>query len=245
MVLARADPRPVRRAGPQALEGRPARPGRAARRPGPGPARRARRRPRVRRAGQRRRRRPGRLPARAGLVHQARGRGGRRRRAARDRLLLGGVRHHRRAAAVLRRPRHPGRRPPQGRLRPRRADRRGGPVLQDRLLQAVAVSREGWQQETYPVLDPDGLPLALLREADGTPCQVRVALPGGASSWRTSGRRRSGGFRCCCWTPTSRPTTRRPAASPTGSTAGPASTASSRRCCSASAASGRCGCGRG
>ncbi|GAA4345596.1 alpha-glucan family phosphorylase [Angustibacter luteus] len=42
-----------------------------------------------------------------------------------------------------------------------------------------SLSREGWQQETYPVLDPDGLPLALLREADGTPCQVRVALPGG------------------------------------------------------------------
>ena len=25
----------------------------------------------------------------------------------------------------------------------------------------------GWQQEAYPVLDPDGLPLSLLREADG------------------------------------------------------------------------------
>ena len=38
------------------------------------------------------------------------------------------------------------------------------------------------------MLDPDGLPLALLREADGTPCQVRVALPGGrqlvAHVWR-------------------------------------------------------------
>ena len=31
-----------------------------------------------------------------------------------------------------------------------------------------SLSREGWQQETYPVLDPDGLPLTLLREADGT-----------------------------------------------------------------------------
>ena len=31
-----------------------------------------------------------------------------------------------------------------------------------------ALSREGWQQETYPVLDPDGLPISLLREADGT-----------------------------------------------------------------------------
>ncbi len=42
-----------------------------------------------------------------------------------------------------------------------------------------SLSREGWQAETYPVLDPDGLPLALLREADGTPCEVVVGLPGG------------------------------------------------------------------
>ena len=34
-----------------------------------------------------------------------------------------------------------------------------------------SLTLEGWQQETYPVLDPDGLPLALLREADGTPCR--------------------------------------------------------------------------
>ena len=32
-----------------------------------------------------------------------------------------------------------------------------------------SLSREGWQQETYPVLDPDGLPISLLREADGDP----------------------------------------------------------------------------
>ena len=38
---------------------------------------------------------------------------------------------------------------------------------------------DGWQQETYPVLDPDGLPLALLREADGTPCVITLDLPGG------------------------------------------------------------------
>ncbi|MGN6576062.1 MAG: alpha-glucan family phosphorylase, partial [Nocardioides sp.] len=42
-----------------------------------------------------------------------------------------------------------------------------------------SLSREGWQQETYPVLDPDGLPLSLLREDDGTPCQIVVDLPGG------------------------------------------------------------------
>ena len=42
-----------------------------------------------------------------------------------------------------------------------------------------ALSREGWQTETYPVLDPDELPIALLREADGSPCHVTVGLPGG------------------------------------------------------------------
>ena len=39
-------------------------------------------------------------------------------------------------------------------------------------------SREGWQQETYPVLDPDGLPITPLREADGTPAQVSLEIPG-------------------------------------------------------------------
>ncbi len=39
-------------------------------------------------------------------------------------------------------------------------------------------SREGWQLESYPVLDPDGLPITLLREQDGTPAQVRISVPG-------------------------------------------------------------------
>ncbi|NIZ92994.1 alpha-glucan family phosphorylase [Kineococcus rubinsiae] len=42
-----------------------------------------------------------------------------------------------------------------------------------------SLSRDGWQQETYPVLDPDGLPLSQLREADGSPAKVHVDLPGG------------------------------------------------------------------
>ncbi|MEU6573902.1 alpha-glucan family phosphorylase [Streptomyces sp. NPDC046805] len=41
------------------------------------------------------------------------------------------------------------------------------------------LSREGWQQEHYPVLDPHELPVTLLKEADGTPAQVCLALPGG------------------------------------------------------------------
>ncbi len=42
-----------------------------------------------------------------------------------------------------------------------------------------SLSREGWQQERYPVVDPDNLPLVRLREADGTPAQVTVGMPGG------------------------------------------------------------------
>ncbi|UNO39853.1 glycosyltransferase family 1 protein [Streptomyces sp. MST-110588] len=42
-----------------------------------------------------------------------------------------------------------------------------------------SLSREGWQQEHYPVLDPNELPLELLREGDGTPAQVAIALPAG------------------------------------------------------------------
>ena len=41
-----------------------------------------------------------------------------------------------------------------------------------------SLSREGWQVERYPLVDPDGLPLALLREADGSPARIQVALPG-------------------------------------------------------------------
>ncbi|GGX77084.1 alpha-glucan family phosphorylase [Streptomyces minutiscleroticus] len=44
-----------------------------------------------------------------------------------------------------------------------------------------SLSRDGWQQEHYPVLDPNELPLELLSEPDGTPSQVSLALPGGRS----------------------------------------------------------------
>jgi starch phosphorylase len=44
-----------------------------------------------------------------------------------------------------------------------------------------SLNRDGWQQETYPVLDPDELPLSLLREEDGTPCVITLGLPGGRS----------------------------------------------------------------
>ncbi|MFB6844316.1 glycosyltransferase family 1 protein [Streptomyces sp. NPDC056373] len=41
------------------------------------------------------------------------------------------------------------------------------------------LSRDGWQQEHYPVLDPNELPVVRLEEPDGTPAQVALALPGG------------------------------------------------------------------
>jgi starch phosphorylase len=51
-----------------------------------------------------------------------------------------------------------------------------------------SLTREGWQHEDYPVLDPNGMPLALLREPDGTPVTIVIPLPGGrqlaAHVWR-------------------------------------------------------------
>ncbi len=44
-----------------------------------------------------------------------------------------------------------------------------------------AVSRDGWQLESYPVLDPDGMPLTVLRDADGSSVRVVLALPDGRS----------------------------------------------------------------
>ncbi len=42
-----------------------------------------------------------------------------------------------------------------------------------------SISRDGWQEESYPVLDPDGLPMQVMRNPDGTAAQVVLALPGG------------------------------------------------------------------
>ncbi|NHU85847.1 glycosyltransferase family 1 protein [Kocuria sp. JC486] len=51
-----------------------------------------------------------------------------------------------------------------------------------------SLSRDAWQLENYPVLDPEGLPLSLLREEDGTPARVELPLPDGrrllAQIWR-------------------------------------------------------------
>jgi starch phosphorylase len=53
-----------------------------------------------------------------------------------------------------------------------------------------SLSLDGWQLETYPVLDPQGLPLHLLCDEVGTPVLVSVAMPGGrtlhARIWRAA-----------------------------------------------------------
>ncbi len=41
-----------------------------------------------------------------------------------------------------------------------------------------SLSADGWQQERYPPIDPYGLPLELLRSADGSPVRVEVGFPG-------------------------------------------------------------------
>jgi glycogen phosphorylase len=42
-----------------------------------------------------------------------------------------------------------------------------------------SLSHDGWQQERYPVLDPDELPISVLREPDGSAAKVTVGMPEG------------------------------------------------------------------
>ncbi|RBQ13838.1 DUF3417 domain-containing protein [Spongiactinospora rosea] len=58
----------------------------------------------------------------------------------------------------------------------------GVPILAVGLLYrhgyfSQTLSPEGWQLEHYPSLDPGGLPLTLLKDADGVPARVRIGLP--------------------------------------------------------------------
>ena len=59
------------------------------------------------------------------------------------------------------------------------------------------------------MFDPDGLPLTLLREPDGSPAQIRLEIPGDAQLVAQVWVAQVAGCRCCCSTPTSR-TTREP-----------------------------------
>ena len=45
-----------------------------------------------------------------------------------------------------------------------------------------SLSRDGWQQERYPVLDPDELPISVLREADGSTAKITVGMPEGQTA---------------------------------------------------------------
>ena len=59
----------------------------------------------------------------------------------------------------------------------------GAPIIGVGLLYragyfAQSLSREGWQQERYPSLDPQGLPLTPLRDAEGNLARIVLDLPG-------------------------------------------------------------------
>lgn len=61
----------------------------------------------------------------------------------------------------------------------------GAPIIGVGLLYGAgyfrqSLTRDGWQAETYPLLDPDNLPLTLIREPDGTAARVTLDLAGGA-----------------------------------------------------------------
>ena len=85
-----------------------------------------------------------------------------------------GVRPDRGAAAVLRRPRHPRRRPPQGGQRPRRPDHRRRPALPGRLLRPGAVPGR-LAAGALPV-DRPARPAAVARSARPTARALRISL---------------------------------------------------------------------
>ncbi|BFO15421.1 hypothetical protein SHKM778_18090 [Streptomyces sp. KM77-8] len=70
-----------------------------------------------------------------------------------------------------------------------------------------SLSRDGWQQEHYPVLDPNELPLDQLKQPDGTPPRSPSPCPATARCGPGSGWPRWAGSRSSCSTPTSRRTT--------------------------------------
>ncbi len=45
-----------------------------------------------------------------------------------------------------------------------------------------SLSRDGWQQESYPILDPDELPITLLRLPDRSAAKITVGMPDGAEA---------------------------------------------------------------
>src|SRR6185437_14191190 len=58
----------------------------------------------------------------------------------------------------------------------------GAPIIGVGLLYRAgyfsqSLSREGWQQERYPSLDPQGLPITPLRDSSGNLVRISLALP--------------------------------------------------------------------
>jgi glycogen phosphorylase len=45
-----------------------------------------------------------------------------------------------------------------------------------------SLSRDGWQQERYPLLDPDELPISLLRGPDRAPAKISIGMPDGGTA---------------------------------------------------------------
>src|SRR6201994_1921057 len=63
-----------------------------------------------------------------------------------------------------------------------------------------SLSADGWQGERYPASDPNGLPLELLRDRDGTPVKITVALAEGQTlAASTAAAPSTGCARNCCW----------------------------------------------
>ncbi len=153
------------------------------------------------------------------------------------RLLLGRVRHHRVPPDLRRRPRDPGRRPPQGLVRPGRAAHRRRPHVPRGLLPPAPDGRRppAGAVRGRPLRGAAGRPDARRRRRRG---HRRGALP------RPHGRgpgvdgRGRAACTCTCSTPTTPPTTPRTAGSPSTCTAATSRPACARRSSSASAATG-------
>lgn len=105
-----------------------------------------------------------------------------------------------------------------------------------------SLSRDGWQQETYPVLDPDGLPLSQLRETDGSAAKVSVDLPGGRRLWAQVWKAQVGRVPLLLLDSDVEENDDAARGSPTVSTAAAASTGCSRNSSAASAVCAPCAC---
>ncbi|XRQ03939.1 alpha-glucan family phosphorylase [Actinomadura welshii] len=62
-----------------------------------------------------------------------------------------------------------------------------------------SLSPDGWQLERYPPIDPNGLPLTLLRERDGSPVRVAIGLPSGTAGRGHGGETQGRGLQAQVW----------------------------------------------